>query len=321
MPSAAASFAEEMAMAHVPVLAQELIEVLRLRPDSRVVDCTFGAGGHAVLVAAELGAKGELVACDQDPTAEHYYRDITRQLPKGSRFIAGNFADVLAKLADEGFKATHVYLDLGLSSMQIDTPERGFSYSYDAPLDMRMDPSLPVTAADIVNTWPERDLTRLFGKYGEERFSGRIAHAIALRRAATPFRRTCELVDTIKQAIPTPARFGAGNPARRVFQALRIEVNDELGSLERALPLAFELLEAGGVLAVISFHSLEDRIVKEFFVGKARGCTCPPDFPVCACGGKQTGAVLTSKPRIPSEVELELNPRSASAKLRALRKL
>jgi len=321
MASAAASFATEMAMAHVPVLAQELLDVLEVKPDSRVVDCTFGAGGHAALVAAELGAEGELVACDQDPTAEHYYRDITRQLPKRSRFIAGNFADVLGRLVEEGFKATHVYLDLGLSSMQIDTPERGFSYSYDAPLDMRMDPSLPVTAAEIVNTWSERELTRLFGKYGEERFAGRIAHAIALRRAAVPYKRTCELVDTIKQSIPTPARFGQGNPARRVFQALRIEVNDELGSLQRALPLAFDLLEAGGVMAVISFHSLEDRIVKEFFAGKARGCTCPPDFPVCACGGKATGEVLTSKPRVPGERELELNPRSASAKLRALRKL
>ena len=321
MASAATSFATEMAMAHVPVLSQELLEVLDVRPDSRVVDCTFGAGGHAALVAGELGSKGALVACDQDPVAAHYYRDLKSRLPKGSRFIAGNFAGVLADLTDEGFTATHVYMDLGLSSMQIDTPDRGFSYSYDAPLDMRMDPSLPVTAADIVNTWPERDLTRLFGQYGEERYAGRIAHAIKLRREATPYTRTCELVDTIKQAIPTPARFGAGNPARRVFQALRIEVNDELGSLQRGLPLAFDLLEAGGVLAVISFHSLEDRIAKEFFAGKARGCTCPPDFPICVCGGKETGEILTSKPVVPGAHELEVNPRSASAKLRALRKL
>jgi len=307
-------------MAHIPVLSQELLDVLDLHSDSVVVDCTSGAGGHAALVAAELGPKGILVACDQDPVAAHYYRDL-KHLPKNSRFIEGNFADVLVDLVDEGFKATHVYMDLGVSSMQIDTPERGFSYSYDAPLDMRMDPSLAITAADIVNTWSERDLTRLFGKYGEERYAGRISHAIALRRAATPYRRTCELVDTIKQAIPTPARFGQGNPARRVFQALRIEVNDELGSLQRALPLAFELLEAGGVLAVISFHSLEDRIVKEFFAGKARGCVCPPDFPVCACGGKETGEIITSKPLTPGTRELELNPRSASAKLRALRKL
>jgi 16S rRNA (cytosine1402-N4)-methyltransferase len=321
MPSAAASFAMEMAMAHVPVLAQELLDVLDVRPDSRVVDCTFGGGGHAAVVAAELGSGGVLVACDQDPVAGHYYEDLKRKLPKGSRFCPGNYVDVLGELLDEGFKATHIYMDLGVSSMQLDTPERGFSYSYDAPLDMRMDPSLPVTAADIVNTWAERDLTRLFGKYGEERYAGRIAHAIVARRAAMSYKRTCELVDTIKQAIPTPARFGAGNPARRVFQALRIEVNDELGSLQRALPLAFDLLEAGGVVVVISFHSLEDRIVKGFFAGKARGCTCPPDFPVCVCGGKETGEVITAKPVSPGTRELEQNPRSASAKLRALRKL
>lgn len=307
-------------MAHVPVLAQELLDVLDMKSDSVVVDCTFGAGGHAAVVAAELGPEGMLVACDQDPVAAHYYRDL-KHLPKDSRFIEGNFADVLADLTEEDLRATHIYMDLGVSSMQIDTPERGFSYSYDAPLDMRMDPSLSVTAADIVNTWSERDLARLFGKYGEERYSGRIAHAIALRRVATPYKRTCELVDTIKQSIPTPARFGQGNPARRVFQALRIEVNDELGSLQRALPLAFDMLEPGGVLAVISFHSLEDRIVKEFFAGKARGCICPPDFPVCACGHKETGEILTSKPVAPGQRELELNPRSASAKLRALRKL
>ena len=320
MTSPAASFATEMAMAHIPVLSQEVLDVMDVQAESVVVDCTFGAGGHAALVAAELGSKGMLVACDQDPVAAHYYRDV-KHLPKSSRFIEGNFSEVLADLVDEGFKATHVYMDLGVSSMQIDTPERGFSYSYDAPLDMRMDPSLGTTAADIVNTWSERDLTRLFGKYGEERYAGRIAHAIAQRRAALPYKRTCELVDTIKQAIPTPARFGQGNPARRVFQALRIEVNDELGSLQRALPLAFELLEPGGVMAVISFHSLEDRIVKEFFAGKARGCVCPPDFPVCACGGKETGELITSKPLTPGARELELNPRSASAKLRALRKL
>jgi 16S rRNA (cytosine1402-N4)-methyltransferase len=299
MPSAAASFVTEMAMAHVPVLTDELLDLLDVRADSRVVDCTFGGGGHAGAVAAELGPKGMLVACDQDPIAEDYYLELRSELACPSRFCLGNFADTL----------------------QIDTPERGFSYSYDAPLDMRMDPSLPISAADIVNTWSEKALAGLFGRYGEERFSGRIARAIGIRRSSTPFTRTAELVDTIKGAIPTPARFGAGNPARRVFQALRIEVNDELGSLQRALPHAFSLLEPGGVLAVISFHSLEDRIVKEFFAGKARSCTCPPDFPVCICGAKATGEVMTSKPVIPGLRELELNPRSGSAKLRALRRL
>ena len=321
MASAAASFVTEMAMAHVPVLTQELLDLLDVRAESRVVDCTFGGGGHASAVAAELGPQGVLVACDQDPIAEDYYLDLRAGLQCRSRFFMGNFADTLAELIENGFKATHVYMDLGVSSMQIDTPERGFSYSYDAPLDMRMDPTLPVTAADIVNCWPETALASLFGRYGEERYSRRIARAIVSRRAKLPYSCTSELVDSVKGAIPTPARFGAGNPARRVFQALRIEVNNELNSLRRALPEAFSLLSPGGVMAVISFHSLEDRIVKEFFAGKARTCTCPPEFPVCVCGGRATGEILTSKAVIPSMREMEINPRSSSAKLRALRKL
>ncbi len=213
-------------------------------------------------------------------------------------------------------------MDLGVSSMQIDTPDRGFSYSYDAPLDMRMDPSLPVTAGDILNSWPESEaLTTLFGRYGEERYSRRIARAIVIRRAHTPYTRTRNWSTRSRSAIPTPARFAAGNPARRVFQALRIEVNDELSSLRRALPEAFSLLERGGVLAVISFHSLEDRIVKEFFVGKAKACTCPPGFPVCVCGGKATGRVAHHQGGHARPRELQNNPRSSSAKLRALRRL
>jgi 16S rRNA (cytosine1402-N4)-methyltransferase len=321
MPSAAASFVMEMAMAHVPVLTQELLRLLDVQEDSRVVDCTFGGGGHAEAVADELGPGGVLVACDQDPVAEDYYRTFRTGIRCRSRFYLGNFADSLAELLENGFKATHVYMDLGVSSMQIDTPDRGFSYSYDAPLDMRMDPSLRETAADIVNTWSESELATLFSRYGEERYSRRIARAIVYRRGDTQYKRTAELVDTVKGAIPTPARFGAGNPAKRVFQALRIEVNDELNSLRRALPEAFALLEPGGVMAVISFHSLEDRIVKEFFASKVRACTCPPDFPVCVCGGKTTGEVLTAKVVTPGARELEGNPRSASAKLRALRRL
>lgn len=308
-------------MAHIPVLTQELLDVLDVRADSRVVDCTFGAGGHAGAVGARLGHEGLLVACDQDPIAEDYYLDLKARLSCPTRFYAGNFADGLADMLREGLSVTHIYMDLGVSSMQVDTPERGFSYNYDAPLDMRMDPSLQVTAAEILNTWTEQALADLFGIYGEERYSRRIARAIVMRRRTIPFERTAELVETIKRAIPTPARFGAGNPARRVFQALRIEVNDELNSLRRALPEAFALLEPGGVLAVISFHSLEDRIVKEFFVDKARGCTCPPDFPVCICGGKVEGDVQTRKAIVPGPRELESNPRSSSAKLRAVRKV
>lgn len=320
MPSAAASLVTEMAMAHVPVLTDELLELLDVRSDSRVVDCTFGGGGHAEAVAGSLGPQGLLVACDQDPIAEGYYLTLKTSLLCPSRFCLGNFAAVLPRLLEEGLRATQVYMDLGVSSMQIDTPDRGFSYSYDAPLDMRMDPSLPVTAADILNGWAEAALTELFGRYGEERYSRRIARAVTVRRSSAPYTRTSDLVDTIKGAIPTPARFGAGNPARRVFQALRIEVNDELNSLKRALPEAFSLLDPGGIMAVISFHSLEDRIVKEFFAAKARSCTCPPEFPICVCGGAATGEVLTPKAVTPGMRELEINPRSSSAKLRALRK-
>lgn len=321
MSSAAASFVTEMAMAHVPVLTEELLDILDVRPDSRVIDCTFGSGGHAAAVASAMGPLGLLVVCDQDPIAEEYYSPLAVGLRCPSRFYLGNFAETLSRLVDEGFVATHVYMDLGVSSMQVDTPERGFAYSYDAPLDMRMNPASRITAADIVNTRTESELAGLFVRYGEERFAGRIARAIVARRARSPYTRTLELVDTIKGAIPTPARFGAGNPARRVFQALRIEVNDELDSLRRALPAAFALLAPGGVLAAISFHSLEDRMVKEFFAARARVCTCPPEFPVCVCGGCATGEILTGKAVSPGARELELNPRSGSAKLRAIRRL
>ena len=308
-------------MAHVPVLTNELIGLLDAQADSRVVDCTFGAGGHAEAVGTGLGVDGLLIGCDRDPLAEQYYAALAERLQCETRFCRGDFADSLETLLEERAHITHVYMDLGVSSMQIDTPERGFSYSHDAPLDMRMDPTMGVTAGDILNTWSEAALTEVFSRYGEERYSRRIARAIAARRTKRLYTRTCELVDTIKAAIPTPARFAAGNPARRVFQALRIEVNGELDSLARALPLAFDLLQSGGVVAVISFHSLEDRMVKDFFTSKAKPCICPPDFPVCACGGKATGAVMTPKAVVPGAGELEMNPRAASAKLRALRKL
>ncbi len=321
MPSAAASFVTEMAMAHVPVLTEELVRLLHVHEDSRVIDCTFGAGGHAEAVGDLLGPEGELVGCDRDPVAEGYYEELAARLRCPSRFLRGDFADSLERLLYDTERFTHIYMDLGVSSMQIDTPERGFSYSHDAPLDMRMDPALKTTAAEILNTWSETSLAELFSRYGEERYSRRIARAVVGRRTKIPYSRTRELVETVKDAIPKPARFAAGNPARRVFQALRIQVNGELESLARALPLAFELLESGGVLAVISFHSLEDRMVKDFFNGKAKPCICPPDFPVCACGAKASGSVMTSRAVTPGAGELETNPRAASAKLRALRKL
>jgi 16S rRNA (cytosine1402-N4)-methyltransferase len=200
--------------------------------------------------------------------------------------------------------------------MQIDRPERGFSYATDAPLDMRMDPSSEMTAATIVNTWDEKELAKIFRRFGEERYAGPIARAIVRRRTERPFFRTGDLVDVIKTSIPTPARFGEGHPAKRVFQALRIAVNDELGQLEAALPAAVTMLRPGGRLAVISFHSLEDRIVKQFMVAGAKGCTCPPDFPICVCGKEPELRLLTRKPVRPSASELDHNPRAASSRLR-----
>jgi 16S rRNA (cytosine1402-N4)-methyltransferase len=209
-----------------------------------------------------------------------------------------------------------VLLDLGLSSMQVDRPERGFSYATDAPLDMRMDSSDELTAAEIVGTWDESELATIFRRYGEERYSRQIARGIARRRGEMPIERTGQLVDVVRASIPAPARFGEGHPAKRVFQALRIVVNHELESLEAGLPAAFEMLRPGGRLAVISFHSLEDRIVKRFLRDRARGCTCPPEFPVCVCGHEPELRILTPKPVRPSAVEIEVNPRASSARLR-----
>ena len=233
-----------------------------------------------------------------------------------TRFLRGDFALVLEQLAENGVQADAALLDLGISSMQIDRPERGFSYAVDAPLDMRMDTGADVTAAGIVNEADERDLATIFKRYGEERYARAIAKAIVRRRKQQPFERTGELVETIRSAIPAPARFGDGHPAKRVFQALRIAVNDELGSLEAALPSAFSMLRSGGRLAVISFHSLEDRIVKRFMRDLERGCECPPDFPVCVCGKEPELRTLTRKPVRPSAQELAANPRAASARLR-----
>jgi 16S rRNA (cytosine1402-N4)-methyltransferase len=314
-------FEAEMAMAHVPVLTDELLDVLELTPGSRVVDCTFGEGGHASVVAQRIGPSGLLLACDRDPLAQGYYEQWKLTVQPATRFYRGDFADTLQQLRRAGQSATHIYMDLGVSSMQIDTEERGFSYSYDAPLDMRMDPDLELTAADILNEWDAERIASVLREFGEERFASRIARSIVRRRSQVPYSRTSELVDTVKASIPAPARFGSRNPARRVFQALRIAVNGELESLRRALPQALALLEPGGVLAVISFHSLEDRIVKEFFAAQVNPCTCPPDFPICVCHKEATMEMITGKPITPSPREISVNPRSSSAKLRAARKI
>jgi 16S rRNA (cytosine1402-N4)-methyltransferase len=300
---------------HVPVLAEEVREALAVQPGETVLDGTFGAGGHSTLLAADLQGRGKLIAVDRDPTAKTYFERFAKRAGGvQTRLLRGDFAVVLPQLAANDVKVDAVLLDLGVSSMQLDRPDRGFSYSVDAPLDMRMDPTQELDARELVNTWSERDLTHIFRKYGEERYAKQIARAIVKNR---PFERTGELVDTIKCAIPAPARFGEGHPAKRVFQALRIAVNDELGSLEAALPAALELLRPGGRLAVISFHSLEDRIVKHFLRDRERGCTCPPDFPVCVCGNEPELRAIQRRPVRPSEAEIAANPRAASARLRA----
>jgi 16S rRNA (cytosine1402-N4)-methyltransferase len=302
---------------HVPVLAGEVRESLAVRPGATIVDATFGAGGHAALLAADLHGRGKLIAIDRDPGARVYFDRLERRAGVQTRLLRGDFGVVLPQLAGNGVRADAILLDLGVSSMQLDRPERGFSYATDAPLDMRMDPSQELAAREIVNTWPEGELAQTFRRYGEERYARQIAKAIVRRRRERPFERTGELVDTIKAAIPAPARFGDGHPAKRVFQALRIAVNDELDALETALPAALGMLRPGGRLAVISFHSLEDRIVKHFLRDRERGCTCPPDFPVCICGHEPELRAIQRRPIRPSEAEVAANPRAASARLRA----
>jgi 16S rRNA (cytosine1402-N4)-methyltransferase len=306
-----------MTRAHVPVLADELVAVLDPRPGQVMVDCTLGAGGHARLVGERLGPSGELIAIDRDPLAERTFAELTADVPCATRFIRADFAAGLELLLEEGVRADGIYLDLGMSSMQVDTLERGFSYIYDAPLDMRMDPHQETTAADLVNEWEPRRIARVLREYGEERYADRIAREIARRR---PLQTTAELVEAITAAVPAPARFAGGHPAKRTFQALRIAVNEELDQLDAALPLAWDLLAPGGRLAAIAFHSLEDRRVKRFLGDRARGCICPPDFPVCACGREPEAELLVRGGTVPAAEEAESNPRARSARLRAARK-
>jgi 16S rRNA (cytosine1402-N4)-methyltransferase len=306
---------------HVPVLADELLGLLELTPGQTAIDCTFGDGGHARLVAERLGSTGTLIAIDRDPLAERRCAELAAETACSVRFIRSSYAEALELLADEGLEADAAYFDLGMSSMQVDTRERGFSYAFQAPLDMRMDPGQGLSAREIVASWDERRLAQVLREYGEERHAGAIAREIVRRRAQKPIETTQELVEAISDALPAPARFAGGHPAKRSFQALRIAVNDELGQLDRALPLAWSVLRVGGVLAGISFHSLEDRRVKRFLTARAQGCICPPDLPVCACGREPEAALLSRRSIVPSAEEVERNPRSSSARLRAARKL
>jgi 16S rRNA (cytosine1402-N4)-methyltransferase len=312
-----------MTRTHVPVLAGELIDLTRPAPGETAVDCTFGAGGHARLVAERIGPTGTLVCIDRDPAAEERFEELAREVACETRFLRMDYADGLELLSEEELRADLVYLDLGISSMQVDARERGFSYSYDAPLDMRMDPGQELDAREIIGTWDERQLGQLFRRYGEEPNARRIAREIVKRREASPITTTGELVAAIEAALPAAVRrrFGGGHPAKRVFQAVRIAVNAELDSLDRALPLAWGLLRNEGRFAAISFHSLEDRRVKRFLADRARGCICPPDFPVCVCGREPEAELLTGRAVAPTPGEVAANPRAKSGRLRAARKL
>jgi 16S rRNA (cytosine1402-N4)-methyltransferase len=305
---------------HEPVLADEVVILLAPRPGEVVVDCTFGAGGHARRLAPALGPDGLYVAIDRDPTAEALFEDFAQDVVCATRFVRGNFSDVLPALLNEGLRASAVLMDLGLSSMQIDDPERGFSYASQAPLDMRMDPDLERSAADLVAEASEAELTGWFREYGEERYARAIARAIVARRAEAEIESTAELVEIVRGAVPQPALFAGGHPAKRVFQALRIAVNLELESLDAALEPAFELLEDGGRLAVISFHSLEDRRVKRFMRDRVRRELYPPDLPVRGETHVSEAEALTPRPLRPKPAETDRNPRSRSARLRAVRR-
>jgi 16S rRNA (cytosine1402-N4)-methyltransferase len=319
--AAAAGTQSSAGGSHTPVLARELLELLDPHPGQTAIDCTFGDGGHARMLAERLGGSGTLVAIDRDPLAEERFAALAAETACSVRFIRAGYAEALELLTGEGLRADMAYFDLGMSSMQVDTRERGFSYSYDAPLDMRMDSTQELTARAVVAEWDERRLAHVLRDFGEERHAGTIARAIVRRREQTPIDTTLQLVDTINSAIPAPARFGGGHPAKRSFQALRIAVNDELGQLDRALPLAWGLLREGGVLAGIAFHSLEDRRVKRFLGERARGCICPPELPVCVCGREPQAALIARRSIVPSAEEVAHNPRAASARLRAAMKL
>ncbi len=306
---------------HIPVLLKETIEALNIDPHGLYVDGTLGRGGHSRAILEKL-TDGRLIAIDRDQTAIDDCRRRLCEFNDKITYVHGNFRDIKSILNDAGdAQVDGMLFDLGVSSPQLDEAERGFSYMHDAPLDMRMDKTATVTAKDVVNTWPEDELRRIFFEYGEERYATRIAAGIVRRRKEAPIETTFELVDAIKSSMPAQALREKQHPAKRTFQAIRIAVNDELDSISDMLSDAADCLKSGGRIAVISFHSLEDRIVKNLFNSKEKGCTCPPDFPVCVCGFKQTMKVITRKPIVAGKKELEINPRARSAKLRVAEKI
>jgi 16S rRNA (cytosine1402-N4)-methyltransferase len=303
---------------HVPVLAAEVIRFASPEPGDTVVDCTFGGGGHSRLIADRIGPDGLLICVDRDPAALDRYEQLAHEAVCETRFLRTDFVAALEELAGEGVQPDVILFDLGVSSMQIDAWERGFSYSFDAPLDMRMDPDGEISAQTILNEWPEARIAETLRNYGEEKHARTIAREVVARR---PLETTSDFVDAVRAGVPPKVRFGRGNPAKRSFQAIRIAVNAELEELDAALPTAWDLLAPGGRLAAISFHSLEDRRVKRFLVDRATGCICPPEFPVCRCGQEPEAELITRGGVAPSPGEVADNARSASAHLRVARKL
>ncbi len=310
---------------HEPVMLQEVLDTLQLAPGAVVCDCTLGGAGHSVHMARAVGAEGLLIGIDQDDMALAAASDrLDREAPHTPhRLLKGNFGDLDELLCSAEVPGVDgILFDLGVSSPQLDIPGRGFSYHEDAPLDMRMDPgNNPLNAAEVINTYTEADLARILRVYGEEKFASQIAREICRRRQKEPIRTTGELVDAIKAAIPAAARRHGHHPARKSFQAIRIEVNHELEVLERGLEAAVRWLNPGGRMCVISYHSLEDRIVKRLFQEMSRGCTCPPDIPVCVCGNVPVLDVITRKPLVASAEEVEGNPRARSAKIRVAQRI
>ena len=314
--------AEKINFSHRSVLLDECIESLNIKPDGIYVDGTAGGGGHSLKIVKRLTNGGRLIAIDRDDAAIAAATDRLSEYLDRVTFVRNNFssaADVCRELGIE--KIDGILLDLGVSSYQLDTAERGFSHNNDAPLDMRMDRRGDLDAYTVVNTYSFEELKRVIWEYGEERFAPKIASMIVKRREIKPIESTGELVDVIKSAIPAAAREGGHHPAKRTFQAIRIEVNGELDAIAPAIKNAKDIMAEGGRIVIITFHSLEDRIVKQTYADMASGCTCPKNLPICVCGKKPEVKVLTKKPILPSERELEENPRSRSAKLRVCEKL
>lgn len=311
-----------MEFKHVSVLFDECMEGLNIKPDGIYVDGTLGGGGHSSGICEQLGPNGTLIGIDRDRDALNAASKRLEKYNCNKIFVQSNYSDIAQVLEElEIDEIDGALLDLGVSSFQLDNPERGFSYMNDAPLDMRMSQDDSFTAYDVINDYDKKELTNIISKYGEERWASRIADFIVKARADKPLESTFELVDVIKAAIPASARRSGPHPAKRTFQAIRIEVNDELGQLERAVEEFCDVLAPNGRLCIITFHSLEDRIVKDIFNQRANPCTCPKEFPVCVCGKKADIKKITGKPIVSSDEELEDNPRARSAKLRVAQKI